>query len=96
MLTSEERVIIDLLAQCWNKFIELSVQHPSHNQDFAQYIHQAQQLVMSRSVSREEGWVKPDTFTVHATLPKRIDPEDVQPIFDTRNPEWWDSGVHDD
>ena len=56
-LTNEEREVLDLLAQAWNAFAELLVQHVNHKSEMAGFIHQAQRLVMARPTSRVEGWV---------------------------------------
>ena len=58
-LTDEEREILDLLSQAFNKFKTLPIQHPMHQGEFATSIHQSQRLIMSRVVARQEGWVKP-------------------------------------
>lgn len=58
-LTSEERRVLDLLAQVWNAFTELPIQHGQHQQEMSSYIHAAQRMVMSRPTSRLEGWVQP-------------------------------------
>lgn len=56
-LTDEERAVLDKLAEAWNLFVKLPVQHPMHGQEFAHAIHAAQRLVMSRPVARtEEGF----------------------------------------
>ena len=58
MLTESERNVIDKLAESWNLFLALPIQHPLHQSEFATLIHHAQRMVMSRPVARVEGWVK--------------------------------------
>lgn len=58
ILTEEERLVLDKLAEAWNLYVKLPVQHPMHQQEFAHAIHAAQRLVMARPVSREYDWVK--------------------------------------
>lgn len=57
MLTEQEKHVLNLLAESWNEFSKLPVQHPSHADEFTVNIHQAQRIIMCRSVSRDEGWV---------------------------------------
>lgn len=57
MLTAQEKQVLDHLAEAWNEFCKLEVQHPNHADEFLISIHHAQRIVMCRSVSRDEGWV---------------------------------------
>jgi hypothetical protein len=57
-LTEEERLILDKLAEAWNLFVKIPVQHPMHQQEFAHAIHAAQRIIMSRPTARVEGWIK--------------------------------------
>lgn len=57
-LTPEELRVINLLADAWNAFVDLPVQHPSHRREMEGFVHSAQRLVMSRPTSRDMGWVK--------------------------------------
>lgn len=47
-LTPEEQDVIDQLGKAWNLFLELPTIHPSDNPEFAQSIHQAQNIVLAR------------------------------------------------
>lgn len=58
LLTPDEMAVMDKLKEAWNLFVKLPVQHPMHNQEFANAIHAAQRIVMSRPVSRHYGWTK--------------------------------------
>lgn len=58
-LTDDERKVIGFLADAWNLYATLPIQHPMHQQEFATNIHQLQRLVMSRPTARIEGWVVP-------------------------------------
>jgi len=58
-LTADERIVLEILAQAWNQFVELPVIHPQDQVEFMQAIHRAQNIVMSRVVMRQElGWPK--------------------------------------
>lgn len=57
-LTAAERAVLDKLAEAWNLFVKLPVQHPMHRNEFAGFIHNAQRMIMSRPISRIEGWTK--------------------------------------
>ena len=53
-LTDEEKEVVDLLADAWNKFVKLPNKHPSDNPDFAQGIHRCQYLVAKRVAVRAD------------------------------------------
>ena len=53
MMTDEERGVINLLAQAWNAFVELPVEHPMDREDFCRMIHAAQDKILSRPARRE-------------------------------------------
>jgi hypothetical protein len=53
LLTNEEQEVLELLGDCFNKFIELEVLHPHHVDEFVLAIHSAQRIVMCRPVRRE-------------------------------------------
>lgn len=57
-LTDDERTVLELMEAAWNAFVRLPVQHPSHVREMEGHIHNAQRIVMSRVVARQEGWVK--------------------------------------
>ncbi len=54
-LTREEQRVLKLLAESWEAFRELPVQHPAHVHEFAQAIRTAQRLVMVRPTARGTG-----------------------------------------
>lgn len=51
----EEREVLALLGQAWNKFLELPVLHTMDHQEFCHAIHAAQNIVLARAGLREEG-----------------------------------------
>ena len=51
-MTDNEREIIDLLVETWNKFLELPVEHPDQVTEFRYGIHNLQNQVGSRAVWR--------------------------------------------
>lgn len=53
LLSSQERIVIDYLAEAWNAFIELPILHQSDREEFMRAIHQAQLLVMARPVQAQ-------------------------------------------
>jgi len=57
-LTEQEGKVMDSLIDAWNEFNKLSVEHPSDNLDFANAIHQCQQIMGMRILRREhpKGW----------------------------------------
>jgi len=57
-LTDEERFILDKTAELWKLFLKLPVQHPMHQQEFANSLHQLQRMIMARPIARAEGWTK--------------------------------------
>ncbi len=54
MMTEKEKELLTKLGECWNDFSALSKGHPSDSEDFVFHIHALQNIVMSRSVMREE------------------------------------------
>lgn len=59
-LTSEEGEVMNALVTAWNTFLGLERQHPSELSDFANGIHQCQNLLAVRIARREypDGWPK--------------------------------------
>lgn len=53
VLTPEERRVLDILADAWNAFITLPLEHESERVDFMNAIHDAQYIVMARPAQRE-------------------------------------------
>lgn len=47
-MTDQEKEIIDLTAEIWNKYIQLPVQHPCDRDEFCKALHICQHLVMIR------------------------------------------------
>lgn len=56
-MTEGEKDILELLAEAFDKFIQLPVQHPMHQQEFMMKIHDLQRLILCRPTSRNEGLV---------------------------------------
>lgn len=52
-LTREEGLVLNMLGDAWDMFIQLPEQHPAHNQEFMQAIHAAQRIVMCRPIERQ-------------------------------------------
>jgi hypothetical protein len=59
-MDANELKILDNLADCWNLFCKLEVQHPDDARDFADAIHDCQRIVMSRECVRQY----PETFPI--------------------------------
>lgn len=59
-LTEEEKQVLALLAEAWNKFNSLDKKHPSDNPEFLDSIHRAQQIVSLRVARR----VNPEVWNV--------------------------------
>ena len=57
-LTEQEGKVMDALVSAWNQFTKLEVQHPSDVPDFANAIHQCQQILGMRVLQRDyrKGW----------------------------------------
>ena len=55
LLDIQESTIVDILAEAWNQFIELSEIHPAHKEEFFRHLHEAQRIVMCRPVARQIG-----------------------------------------
>lgn len=52
-MSEEEREIMRLLAEAWNKFKKLHKTHPSHIIDFCNSIHKCQDTLIHRIVQRD-------------------------------------------
>ena len=52
-LTPEEKEILDLTVEAWNKFVGLEIQHPADLDDFYRAIHDIQRIVAMRALRRE-------------------------------------------
>jgi hypothetical protein len=57
-LTAGEGEVMDALVAAWNRFSELTHQHPDELRDFADGIHRCQDLLAVRIARREypKGW----------------------------------------
>jgi hypothetical protein len=51
-LTEAEKEVVNLLAQAFNKFVELKEKHPADDQEFCSAIHDAQKTVAMRVARR--------------------------------------------
>lgn len=52
MSEAEKRVVM-MLAEAWNAFVELPIEHPADRPEFCGAIHVAQNIVLSRPGRRE-------------------------------------------
>jgi len=52
-VTSEEEAVVSLLAQAWNAFLALPLEHPCERHDFCNVVHQAQNIVLGRAGRRQ-------------------------------------------
>jgi hypothetical protein len=53
-LDSDEKAVLDHLADAWNSFVKLQSVHPEEQSDFRFSIHAAQAIVMARPAQRQE------------------------------------------
>jgi len=51
-MTNEELTIIDFLADAYNKFVKLPIQHPMDQDEFCRGIHILQRHIMARETRR--------------------------------------------
>ena len=56
----EERKVLNGLADCWNDYCKLPVQHPDDARDFCNAIHTCQRIIMAREAVRRY----PDMFPI--------------------------------
>jgi hypothetical protein len=54
----QEEKVLKMLAQCWNEFLKLEVQHPMERREFCDGIHRCQDIIAVR-VARK---YRPDMF----------------------------------
>lgn len=52
-MTPEEREVLQILGEAWNKFAGLPVLHMADHTEFSAAIHQAQNIVLARPGMRE-------------------------------------------
>ncbi len=48
-ITQREARVVDLLAQAWNEYLLLPVEHPMAQAEFCTAIHRCQDMVLARS-----------------------------------------------
>ena len=48
--TEEEKEVVELLGEVWNKFIALPVKHPNDRMEFLISIHACQNIIASRVI----------------------------------------------
>lgn len=53
-LRPDEKVVMNLLVDAWNAFVQLEEVHPSHRSEFATHLHDLQRIIISREYSRRE------------------------------------------
>lgn len=47
-LTQEEKEILELTAELWNKFLQLPINHPMERDEIAMKIHDIQRMIIAR------------------------------------------------
>ena len=52
-MTDQERDLLNKLADCWNDFCKLEIQHPDDARDYADAIHDCQRIIISRYTVRQ-------------------------------------------
>lgn len=52
-MTQKENLVVTMLAEAWNEFLLLPVEHNDDQTEFRYAIHAAQAIVLSRSGRRE-------------------------------------------
>lgn len=52
-LTDDERAVIDALAEAWNRYVTLPIEHDDDQDEFRRAIHAANAKVMMRPGRRE-------------------------------------------
>lgn len=52
-MTEDEKNVVSLLAQAWNAFLKLPVDHPDDLHEFRHVIHRAQEKIAARPAFRE-------------------------------------------
>lgn len=54
-MTPDEETVVTALAEAWNAFMHLPIEHPDDQLEFRQAIHRAQNIVLSRPTRRALG-----------------------------------------
>ncbi len=52
-MVEKEYQVLKLLADSWNEYCKLEIQHPDDARDFADAIHTCQRIIMSREAIRQ-------------------------------------------
>lgn len=52
-VTEDERAVVLAIAEAWNRFIDLPVEHEDDREDFRRAIHVANAIVLKRSGRRQ-------------------------------------------
>jgi hypothetical protein len=52
-LTDQERAVVDALADAWNRYVELPIEHDDDQDEFRRAIHAANAKVLMRPGRRE-------------------------------------------
>ena len=56
LVLTDEQSCLGLLAQAWNKFLDLEELHPAHKNEFMMAIHAAQNIILARPHYRDSEW----------------------------------------
>ena len=51
-VTDQEAVVVGLLAEAWNEFLKLPVEHPMEQREFCTAIHSCQDKILARGGRR--------------------------------------------
>jgi hypothetical protein len=62
-MTTKEREVVYVLAEVWNKFLELPKEHEDDESEFRRGIHQLQYMIMARGARRKE-WSEDEALTL--------------------------------
>jgi hypothetical protein len=60
MTTDGEKLVVRLLAEAWNAYLALPVEHPNEREEFMQGVHRCQDIVAVRVARRAD----PETWPV--------------------------------
>ena len=52
-MEEQEIKVLNNLADAWNEFLKLKIQHPDDEPEFKYHIHAIQNIVMARKAARE-------------------------------------------
>jgi len=52
-MTEQERALVMMLAEAWNEFTALPIEHDDDNAEFRHGIHALQRMILARSARRE-------------------------------------------